>query len=86
MRPLPYAPPITIAGVTKDGTGAVLGGCQVQVFEAATDRYVTEVISDAVTGVYTIYVGIGSGPYYLVAYKAGTPDVAGTTANTLIGV
>jgi hypothetical protein len=25
----------------------------------------------------------GSGPFYIVAYKVGSPDVAGTTVNTL---
>ena len=81
---LPSAPPITISGVTRDSTGAALGNCIVQVFQTATDRLVTEVISDA-SGAYVVPVGIGTGPYYLVAYLAGAPDRAGTTVNTLAG-
>lgn len=83
-KPLP-APLISLSGVTRDSTGAVLGGVTVQVFETATDRYITEVISDPTTGVYVVPVGIGTGPYYAVAYLAGAPDRAGTTVNTLAG-
>ena len=84
-EPLPSAPPIAISGITRDSTGAVLGGVTVQVFETATDRFITEVVSDPTTGAYIVPVGIGTGPYYLVAYKAGGTDVAGTTVNTLAG-
>jgi len=73
-----------LSGITRDSTGAALGNVTVQVFETATDRYITEVISDA-NGVYVIPVGIGTGPYYLVAYIAGAPDRGGTTVNTLVG-
>lgn len=74
-----------ISGVTKDSAGAVLGSCVVQLFLTATDYFISELISDAATGAYEFRVGLGTGPYYLVAYKAGSPDVAGTTANVLVG-
>ena len=84
QRPLAN-PLVSLSGITRDSTGAVLGGVTVQVFETATDRFVTEVISDATTGAYVVPVGIGTGPYYAVAYIAGAPDRGGTTVNTLVG-
>lgn len=83
---LPTEPPIVLTGVTKNSVGAALGGCIVQLFETATDRFVVETVSDPTTGVFVFYVGLGTGPYYAVAYLAGAPDVAGTTVNTLVGV
>lgn len=72
-----------IAGVTKDSAGAILGGCVVQLFRTVGDAFVTEVVSDPTTGAYSIPAGPGES-YYIVAYKAGAPDVAGTTVNTLV--
>jgi hypothetical protein len=72
----------TITGVTKDSTGAALAGCVVQLFRTADDVWRSETVSDA-NGVYVLYPDVG-GPFYLVAYKAGAPDVAGTTVNTLL--
>jgi hypothetical protein len=39
-------------------------------------------VSDG-AGVFT-FDNPGSGPFYIVAYLAGSPDVAGTSLNTLI--
>lgn len=79
--PLP-APTLRITGVTRDSTGATLASCVVQLFSTVNDRIVNETTSDG-SGNYTFIVG-GSLTYYIVAYKAGAPDVAGTTANTLV--
>lgn len=70
-----------ITGITKDSTGAVLGSCVVQLFRTVDDRFMFEAVSDGV-GAYEL-TALGSGPFYIVAYKAGAPDVAGTTVNTL---
>ena len=76
---------LTISGVTKDSTGAVLGGCKVHLFTTDLDTLVAQITSDPTTGVYS-FTGVGMGRnYYVVAYKAGSPDVAGTTVNTLTG-
>jgi hypothetical protein len=72
----------SITGVTKDSAGAALGGCTVQLFRTVDDSYRSEAISDG-AGNYTLYPDV-TGPFYLVAYKPGAPDVGGTTANTLI--
>jgi hypothetical protein len=75
----------TISGVTLDSAGAVLGGVHVELFDTATDLVESRTISDATTGTYVFHV-TPSSTKYAVAYKAGTPDVAGTTVNTLVGV
>jgi len=70
-----------ITGITKDSAGVALGDCTVQLFRTWNDAYLGETISDG-AGAYSI-AAPGSAPFYLVAYKAGAPDVAGTTVNTL---
>jgi hypothetical protein len=72
-----------ISGVTKDSTGAVLAGCTVDLFNATTDVRLQMMVSDA-NGLYSFQVQPGV-TYYVVAYKAGAPDLAGTTVNTLQG-
>lgn len=74
----------TLSGVTKDSTGSALGACVVQLFRTPSDALVSEITSDA-SGNYN-FDNPGSGPFYIVAYKAGAPDVAGTTVNTLVAV
>lgn len=71
----------TITGVTRDSSGFPLGTCAVRCFRTADDRFMAETTSDG-SGNFTIFA-TGTGPFYLVAYKAGTTDVAGTTVNTL---
>ncbi len=83
-RGVPVNQSINITGITRDSAGAALGGCVVQLFSTPDDRIVSEVTSDG-AGNYSFRVGNGS-EYYVVAYNAGSPDVAGTTVNTLAGV
>jgi hypothetical protein len=75
---------LSITGVTMDSAGSPLGSCTIHVFLTADDTEVDQFDSAAVTGVYAYYPTV-SGPFYLVAYLAGSPDVAGTTVNTLVG-
>lgn len=70
-----------IEGTTRDSGGATLAGAIVQVFVTSTDTYVSEVTSDN-AGYFRAFTQYTSA-HYLVAYKAGSPDVAGTTVNTL---
>jgi hypothetical protein len=69
-----------LGGVTRDSTGAAIGACNLDLFNLA-DQVVRSVVSDG-SGNYQ-FVNPGSGPFYIVAYKAGAPDLAGTTVNTL---
>ena len=72
-----------IRGVTKDSGGSPLANAIVQGFVTATDTFVGEVTSGE-DGTYTLGTETIAGvAHYLVAYKAGSPDVAGTTVNTL---
>jgi hypothetical protein len=76
-----------LIGVTKDGTGAALGGCRVVVFETgriAKDGapIIAETISDG-SGNYSVEVP-GNKAYQAIAYKPGSPDVAGVTRNDLV--
>lgn len=72
---------VSITGVTRDSTGAVLASCVVQLFRTVDDAIQLETASDG-SGAFVFYPGVG-GPFYLVAYKAGAPDLAGTTVNTV---
>ena len=73
----------TISGVTRNGQGAILGSCVVHLFLTATDVLWAVTTSDA-SGNYSFTVPSGSS-FYAVAYLVGSPDLAGTTVNTLAG-
>lgn len=73
-----------VIGLTLDSVGAVCANAIVQGFVTATDAYVGEVTSD--TGGYYELPTTNAGAHYLVAYKAGSPDIAGTTVNTIVPV
>lgn len=74
-----------ITGITRDSTGVALGSCVVQGFVTATEVYVGKVTSDG-SGYFELPTPFPSTAHYLVAYRAGSPDIAGTTVNTLIPV
>lgn len=71
-----------IVGVTRDSAGTALASCTVELFDARTGALVDRVTSDG-SGAFTF--GASGGPYYIVAYKPGSPDVFGTTVATLTG-
>ena len=71
-------------GITKDSSGAVLGNCVVMLFRTGDDTVESETVSDG-SGNYSFTRGNNLAAY-CVAYKSGSPDVAGTTVNTLTGV
>lgn len=70
----------SLVGVSKDGAGAVLGGCTVRIFRTADDVKVAETLSDA-SGNWSVPM-MPIGPYYYVEYLAGSPNKAGTSINT----
>ena len=69
-----------IVGVSRDSTGVALGDCTVKVFRTTDDVLVASTRSDG-SGNWTAYPN-QEGPYYYVEYKAGSPDVFGTSPNT----
>lgn len=73
-----------ITGITRNSTGVALGSCVTHLFATGPDTIVTFQTSDG-SGNFS-FPNPGSGPFYIVAYKPGSPDVAGTTVNTLTAV
>ena len=75
---------LSISGITKDSTSTPLANCTVKLYRTSDDVEISSAISDG-SGNYAfpIQALATGGPYYIVAYKAGSPDVAGTTVNTL---
>ena len=73
-----------IMGRCKDVAGNGVSGATVQGFRTVNDQFVRETVagSDGSYELATEYPGEG---HYLVAYRAGSPDIAGTTVNTLQG-
>lgn len=79
--PLPY----TISGVTKDAAGVPVTGCSVVLYRTADDSIAARDISDDVTGAFRIDAS-SEITHYAVAYKSGSPDLAGVTVNTLSAI
>lgn len=73
-----------ISGVTRNASGAVLGGVTVQAFRTSDDAVSGEVVSDVGDGTYSVATLDDSG-HYAVGYLDVATDVAGTTVNTLTG-
>ena len=73
-----------ISGVTRNSSGTALGACRVELYPTGRDTAIAETTSDASGNFFFDMPGTGS--FYMVAYKAGSPDVMGTTVNTLYPV
>jgi hypothetical protein len=72
-----------IRGTVVDASDVAVANAIVQGFVTATDAYVGQDVSRN-DGTYTLATDTPAGvQHYLVAYKPGSPDVAGTTVNTL---
>lgn len=75
-------------GVTRDAYGSALGGVTVKLFKTSgtglKDTLIDEIVSNS-DGTFQVTTAYYPDTHYLVTYKAGTPDVQGTTVNTLIG-
>lgn len=86
LYPLPLpAPGVKISGTTKNSTGAAVGSCTVSLYRTTDGKLIDTVTSDPSLGTYTFNaVGLGES-YFIVAYLPGSPDIAGTTVNTLTG-
>lgn len=85
MTPTPPSQYLAVFGTTKTSAGAILGSCQVLLFRSGDELKVDETTSDSVTGFYEFRGAAPGITYFVVAYKPGSPDVAGTTVNTLVG-
>lgn len=72
-----------IIGTTRDSTGTPLSSCIVQIFRTSDDLFVGQCTSDG-AGYFEALTPYSGVAHYLVCYKAGSPDIAGTSVNTLI--
>lgn len=72
-----------VMGRCLDISEVAVPNAVVQGFRTTTDEFVREVTADA-SGYYEFGTPFTGEGHYLVAYKAGSPDIFGTTANTLI--
>jgi hypothetical protein len=77
-------PRFQISGTTKDANNANVGGVTVHLFTTVRDELIDTQVSDA-NGSYSCPTVLPGYSHYAVAYLAGSPDVAGTTVNTLVG-
>ena len=85
LRTIRFQPGLQIEGFTRDSLGAILPGCTVALFLTSGNVFVSSTVSDA-TGYFSFIVASNIPQYFLVGYLAGSPDVEGTTVNTLTAV
>lgn len=72
-----------IRGTCVDASDVAVANATVQVFRTSDDFYLGQDVSRD-DGTYIAPADVAAGTQcYLVAYKAGSPDTAGTTVNTL---
>lgn len=69
----------TFSGVSRDSAGAVLGNCQVLVFRTYDNILAAQTTSDG-SGNWSVIVDRQQ-RHFFVEYKAGAPDVFGTSLN-----
>lgn len=73
-----------IKGTCLDGSGNPVAGATIKGYVAATDVFVGSVQS-RLDGSYDLgTANLASTAHYVTAYKAGSPDIAGTSVNTLL--
>lgn len=75
---------VGFVGVTRDQYGTPTGSCVVQLFRTSDDLFIMEITSDS-SGNFLLQSWYTPDTHYIVAYKAGSPDIFGTTVNTLVG-
>jgi hypothetical protein len=83
LKPLP-AVFFTLTGTTRDSGGAALGACMVELFRAVDDVKIGNTVSNADDGKFEFRGLVRGALHYVRAYRAGSPDVAGTTVETLV--
>lgn len=73
-----------LRGVSRDSVGVALGSCRVMLFRTEDNSFVKETTSDG-SGNWAMSV-MSAGAFFIVYYKAGGTDLAGTTKNNLTTV
>jgi hypothetical protein len=76
----------TLSAVTRDQTGAILGGCQVHLFRTAGDVAVDVIQSDPTTGAFTHTVFDQALYYYTgVKQESGSSSVIRGSSAAVLG-
>ena len=84
LLPVPNMPGLYITGFTLTGAGVALAGCTLKLYNVVTGMREQVFTSDG-SGMFTSDPVKPGVLYNIDAYLAGTPDLAGTTVNTLAG-
>ena len=72
-----------ISGTALDSGGSPLPAATVKLFRTGDDSFVKQTVADG-SGLFSFTLSDNAGTFYVVAYLAGSPDVMGTTVNTLV--
>lgn len=72
-----------ILGRCVDASDVAIANATVRGFVAATNAYTGEGVS-RLDGTYQVPTQNPGVAHYVVAYKAGSPDISGTSVNTLL--
>jgi len=73
-----------LKGTVVDVSGNGLSGAQLHAFRTSDDAYAGYEVESRTDGSYDLPTPYSGANHYVVAYLAGSPDRAGTTANTLV--
>jgi hypothetical protein len=75
---------VGFVGVTRDQYGAPLGGVTCSLFKTDTRAWIMDIVSDA-NGNFLLQSVYSPDTHFIVFYKAGSPEVFGTTRQALVG-
>jgi hypothetical protein len=75
----------SISGQTINAAGSPLADCMVELNDSRNDVEYTETVSDG-SGNYSFTIPWNSWHWQVIAYKVGSPDVAGVSVDTLTAV
>jgi hypothetical protein len=82
IKPMPFVR-YTLTGRTLDNTGGTLPFAPVDLYTAGDKRWIGSAVSEA-DGTYRIHTAMRQPAlHFVVAYKPGSPDIAGITATSL---
>ncbi|MBM4442564.1 MAG: hypothetical protein FJ027_19270 [Candidatus Rokubacteria bacterium] len=73
-----------IRGVCVDSTGAVAASATLYAYRSSDSAYAGTAVANQNDGTFSVPTPFSGVNHFVVAYKAGSPDIAGTTVNTLV--
>lgn len=73
-----------IKGTCVDASDVAIANATVQAFRSSDDAFAGYEATSRDDGSYDLATNFPGVNHYVVAYKAGSPDIGGTTVNTLV--